>query len=83
MNDKGAAFNEQYFASKQTNRNYAGPLDMPWLDEGMSMAQWRNGQISAPMEPKWVDERFYHPSLPANNFPECLCIWRIKKLNSN
>lgn len=72
--------NERFFAGQQTNRNYAGPLDMPWLEEGMSIVQWRNGIISSPIDRPSLDERFYHPTLPANNFPECQCIWKIKAL---
>jgi hypothetical protein len=40
MNDRGPQFNEAFFAAQQTNRNYAGPLDMPWLDIGMCIMQF-------------------------------------------
>lgn len=44
--------NERFFAGQQTNRNYAGPLDIPWLEEGMSIVQWKwDNFIILPYQP--------------------------------
>jgi hypothetical protein len=84
MNDQGYDFNEAFFARQQTNRNYAGPLDMPWLSTGMAMAQWNSGTISSPLEPDEVTMKFYHPSILANkSYPDLLCIWRIKAIKTS
>jgi hypothetical protein len=83
MNDQGYDFNEAFFVRWRTNRNYAGPLDMPWLREGMCLAQWRNGIVSAPLEGVQVIDKFFRAgTLGLNVYPDLLCIWRIKAIKT-
>ncbi len=81
MNNLGFDFNERYFSDQGTNRNYTGPLDMPWLEKGMAIAQWKNGTLSSPLDDLGL---FYHPSeIKNNSYPGCLCFWKIKHLKSD
>lgn len=81
MNDKGFDFNDSFFSNKGTHRNYSGPLDMPWLEEGMAIAQWKNGILSSPLDDI---SRFYHSNeLKNKSYPDCLCFWKIKNIKLN
>jgi hypothetical protein len=83
MNDRGYLYNEAFFAALQTNRNYAGPLDMPWLDIGMCIMQWRNGIISNPLDAKQVGRLFFDPGVMRRaEYTHCLCIWRVRALKN-